>query len=71
MDDPLYVGAVRKTSATAELNGCIETLFWLLSQLQSSCPYCQKGDKIILIIDCLYVVKLLRGKCSAKENKLQ
>ncbi len=66
--DPLYVGAVRLSNNTAELQAPLEAMLWLLAQLDSHQPVVQRSAQIQMTFDSLYVVKLLLGELRPVRN---
>ena len=62
-----YVGALRATKNTAEMQALIEALFWLKTCAEhKGLP---SSSKVVLTVDSLYVKELIGEKFVARENR--
>ena len=62
-----FVGAIRATNNTAEMQALIEALFWLNSCVeQKALPI---SSKVMVTVDSLYVKGLIDEKFVARENR--
>ena len=62
-----YVGAIRATNNTAEIQGLIEALFWLNTCVEQK--FLPISSKVMVTMDSLYVKGLIDEKFVARENR--
>ena len=65
-----YVGAVRKTNNTAEIQAVVEVLLFLLAQLDSSAPVIKAKSAVVIHSDSSYVVGIIRDGTRSSTNSL-
>jgi ribonuclease HI len=65
-----YVGAVRRTNNTAELQAIVELLLFLLAQLDSDAPILEAKAPFVTHSDSRYAVDIIRNGTRSSTNLL-